>query len=77
MRLVGYCRVSSPTQVETGQGLAIQQKTIREWINKTGKLAAIPLQGGLFEFSLSEIAAHMAVVQARKDRRKARSEKSD
>ena len=34
LRLVGYCRVSSPTQVETGQGLAIQQKTIREWIKE-------------------------------------------
>jgi len=36
LRLVGYCRVSSPTQVETGQGLAIQQKTIRDWIKGHG-----------------------------------------
>jgi len=34
--LVGYCRVSSPSQVEEGQGLAIQEKSIRRWVKEHG-----------------------------------------
>ena len=32
--MVGYLRVSSPTQVEEGQGLAIQEKSIRRWVKE-------------------------------------------
>jgi len=40
LRLVGYLRVSSPTQVEEGQGLAIQEKAIRSWVKQQRHLLA-------------------------------------
>lgn len=33
---MGYVRVSSPTQVEEGQGLVIQEKAIRRWVREHG-----------------------------------------
>lgn len=34
MRLVGYVRVSTASQVDVGQGLEIREETIREWAGK-------------------------------------------
>lgn len=36
VRLVGYLRVSTATQVEEGQGLAVQEKAIRRWVKEQG-----------------------------------------
>jgi DNA invertase Pin-like site-specific DNA recombinase len=48
LKLVGYLRVSSPTQVEEGQGLAIQEKLIRRWVREHGhRLLAIHRDAGV------------------------------
>ena len=48
LKLVGYLRVSSPTQVEEGQGLAIQEKSIRRWVKEHGhRLHGLHLDEGV------------------------------
>jgi len=48
LKLVGYLRVSSPTQVEEGQGLAIQEKAVRRWVKEHGhRLVALHRDEGV------------------------------
>ena len=48
MRIIGYVRVSTATQVEDGFGLAIQKTAVRAWCKANGhKLVAILCDEGI------------------------------
>ena len=65
------------TVQETADYIGVVPKTIRDWIDGSGKLKATSIGSGLFEFSQKELDTHKVAQQAKKKRAEEQRSRSD